>query len=284
MLVQSGGNDIWSSDDCTPAGTDQVQSIQPGDVYQLNANWNQQQSKPGCPTGQPNASPGSYEVIGKNDQVKSNPATFTISLTTRAPVPAGIGATSTDLAEVRLHHSRQAVPNAASARVPDAIDRLQLIAGRRQQTLSVPEVVHQPFDREVRSRGTRVSSRYPRGSDRVSSPSDPPPRPKAFAISSKVEQVRWRQAVERIEHRVDIDVVGCDRNVVADDQSATFLHAGHELFVLQRQEPTVGSVVRNLGGDSAHHFKTLRNCGDISDRHHVFDLERRQDGGRLRRA
>jgi archaellum component FlaG (FlaF/FlaG flagellin family) len=79
VLVQSGGSDIWSSDDCAPAGTDQVQSIQPGDVYQLNANWNQQQSKPGCPSGQPNASPGSYEVIGKNDQVKSNPATFTIS-------------------------------------------------------------------------------------------------------------------------------------------------------------------------------------------------------------
>lgn len=79
VLVQSGGNEVWSSDDCAPAGTDQVQTIQPGDVYQLNANWNQQQSKPGCPSGQPTASPGSYEVIGKNDQVKSSPATFSIS-------------------------------------------------------------------------------------------------------------------------------------------------------------------------------------------------------------
>jgi hypothetical protein len=79
VLVQSGGSEVWSSDDCAPAGTDQVQTIEPGNIYQLNANWNQQQSKPGCPTGQPNASPGSYEVIGKNDQVKSNPATFTIS-------------------------------------------------------------------------------------------------------------------------------------------------------------------------------------------------------------
>lgn len=69
VLVQSGGNDIWSSDDCAPAGTDQVQSIQPGDVYQLNANWNQQQSKP-VALQSPNASPGSHEVIGKNDQVK----------------------------------------------------------------------------------------------------------------------------------------------------------------------------------------------------------------------
>ena len=80
VLVQSGGSEVWSSDDCAPAGTDQVQTIEPGNVYQLNANWNQQQTSPGnCPTSGASAPPGSYEVIGKNDQVKSNPATFTIS-------------------------------------------------------------------------------------------------------------------------------------------------------------------------------------------------------------
>lgn len=79
VLVQSNGTQVWSSDDCAQPGTDQIQTIQPGDAYQLSANWNQTQSKEGCPSGQPNASPGSYEVVGKNDQVTSNPATFSIS-------------------------------------------------------------------------------------------------------------------------------------------------------------------------------------------------------------
>jgi hypothetical protein len=79
VFVRSGGTDVWSSDDCAPAGADQIQVIQPGDVYQLTANWNQQFTKPGCPSGQPRATPGSYEVIGKNDDVTSTPATFTIS-------------------------------------------------------------------------------------------------------------------------------------------------------------------------------------------------------------
>jgi len=79
VLIESGGTQVWSSDDCAPAGTDTIQTIQPGDVYQLQANWNQQQSKVGCPSGLPAATPGTYEVIGKNDQVTSSPATFTIT-------------------------------------------------------------------------------------------------------------------------------------------------------------------------------------------------------------
>lgn len=79
VLIESGGTQVWSSDDCAPAGTDQIETIEPGNVYQLQANWNQQQSKVGCPSGQPTATPGTYEVIGKNDQVTSSPATFTIS-------------------------------------------------------------------------------------------------------------------------------------------------------------------------------------------------------------
>ncbi len=79
VLVTSGSERVWSSDDCAPAGQDDIKSINPGDAYQLNATWDQKISQAGCPSGQPAAQPGSYDVVGINDQVESQSVSFTIS-------------------------------------------------------------------------------------------------------------------------------------------------------------------------------------------------------------
>lgn len=79
VLVESGGQQVWSSDDCAPEGQDDIKTLEPGDVFQLNATWDQKQSQAGCPAGQPTAPAGSYEVIGINEQAKSSPVAFTIT-------------------------------------------------------------------------------------------------------------------------------------------------------------------------------------------------------------
>ena len=79
VLVKSGSERVWSSDDCAPAGQDDIKSINPGDAYQLNATWDQKLSQAGCPSGQPSAKSGGYDLTGINDQVESKSVAFTIS-------------------------------------------------------------------------------------------------------------------------------------------------------------------------------------------------------------
>jgi hypothetical protein len=79
VLVQSGSARVWSSDDCAPAGQDDIKSINPGDEYKLTATWDQKLTQAGCPSGQPAAQSGGYDVTGSNDQVKSKSVAFTIS-------------------------------------------------------------------------------------------------------------------------------------------------------------------------------------------------------------
>ncbi|MFT6563305.1 MAG: hypothetical protein ACJAY5_000029 [Actinomycetes bacterium] len=79
VLVEMSGERVWSSDDCAPAGQDNIKSINPGDAYQLNATWDQKLSQVGCPAGEPTAKSGRYDVTGINDEVKSTSVPFTIS-------------------------------------------------------------------------------------------------------------------------------------------------------------------------------------------------------------
>ena len=79
VLVESNGTQVWSSDDCAPAGQDDIKTIEPGEVFQLTAVWDQKETQPGCPAGQPTAPAGSYQVVGINEQVKSSPSAFTIT-------------------------------------------------------------------------------------------------------------------------------------------------------------------------------------------------------------
>ena len=97
-------------------------------------------------------------------------------------------------------------------------------------------------------RGTRVSSRKPRGVA-GESPFRPCPA-QLFGDSRIVGQ-------HKFELVVDLTV---------------------DLVDLQAQQPGIDAELDDhrfdLGGDAAHHLAALHHGGDIADRGHVFELER----------
>ncbi len=81
--VTSGGQPVWSSDDCNPTGSDQIEAIPAGGAFKVRSTWDQLISKPKCPKPRPAAQPGTYQVVGINaagDQpAESRPRVFTIT-------------------------------------------------------------------------------------------------------------------------------------------------------------------------------------------------------------
>ena len=73
--------------------------------------------------------------------------------------------------------------------------------------------------------------------------------------------------------------------VVAHDELALAVDAGHELLELQRQQAAVGAelddVALDLGGDAPHHLQALADRHGVADRDEVLDLERGQRAGDL---
>ncbi len=78
LTVSSGGVHAWSSDDCSPAGGDQLETIPAGATYGVQATWDQKLTAKGCPSGLGSAQAGGYEVVAENLGVKSKPAPFAI--------------------------------------------------------------------------------------------------------------------------------------------------------------------------------------------------------------
>lgn len=76
--VTSGSVHVWSSDDCAATGGSDLKALPPTVSYAVASTWNQTLSAPNCPAGQPTAKPGSYEVVGINNGLKSAPVTFAI--------------------------------------------------------------------------------------------------------------------------------------------------------------------------------------------------------------
>lgn len=83
LVITSGTARVWSSDDCNPGGSQQVQTIQPGQSYSVTVTWLGKLSKKGCPADMPEAQAGSYKLTGRNSAVTSKPASF--SLTSASP-------------------------------------------------------------------------------------------------------------------------------------------------------------------------------------------------------
>ena len=73
--------------------------------------------------------------------------------------------------------------------------------------------------------------------------------------------------------------------VVAHDELALAVDAGHELLELQRQQAAVGAelddVALDLGGDAAHHLQPLADRHRVADGDEVLDLEGGQRAGDL---
>lgn len=81
LIVNQGSTRFWSSDDCSPGGDPDVVTLEPGESYSVTLTWPQVQSQPGCPSqATPTAAtPGAYTLVGRNSNVYSSPAKFTIT-------------------------------------------------------------------------------------------------------------------------------------------------------------------------------------------------------------
>lgn len=79
LRVLSGGARFWSSDDCHPGGPTAVTLLAPGQSATSSVTWTRVQSTAGCPSGEPTAKSGSYQVVGRNLTLLSAPVPFTLS-------------------------------------------------------------------------------------------------------------------------------------------------------------------------------------------------------------
>ncbi|MFI0431936.1 MAG: hypothetical protein ACH36H_02195 [Candidatus Nanopelagicales bacterium] len=77
FTVTSGGQRVWSSDDCNPGGSSDVQVVPPGKTFEVTSDWPTVVTQPGCSTQTP-ARAGSYDVTVADDSLTSAPARFTL--------------------------------------------------------------------------------------------------------------------------------------------------------------------------------------------------------------
>lgn len=68
LLVFSGSDRIWSSDDCAPGGGAAVTTLQPGKAEVQRVTWDARRSLPGCEGKKAQAQAGTYRVHGRVGQ------------------------------------------------------------------------------------------------------------------------------------------------------------------------------------------------------------------------
>lgn len=78
ISVTSGGVHVWSSDDCSPAGGDQIVAIPASQAYGITATWDQKLTDAGCPRDLGSAKAGSYDVESQNNGLASSATNFLI--------------------------------------------------------------------------------------------------------------------------------------------------------------------------------------------------------------
>jgi hypothetical protein len=78
LRVVSGTDRVWSSDDCAPGGPLEPTLLQPGETKTSTVAWAKRRSAPGCPTGRPDAAPGTYRVVGRLGDITVEGNAFTL--------------------------------------------------------------------------------------------------------------------------------------------------------------------------------------------------------------
>ncbi|GAB2690558.1 hypothetical protein [Thalassiella azotivora] len=76
LLVVSGADRIWSSDDCQEDSVNDVQVVPPGAELVSSVQWPRQRSAPGCPADLPQPRPGTYQLTGRAGEITSEPLAF----------------------------------------------------------------------------------------------------------------------------------------------------------------------------------------------------------------
>lgn len=80
VVVVSGSDRIWSSDDCQSAAQSRVTPLPPGEAGMLasSVEWPLERSAPGCPEDLAPLRPGTYQVTARAGEITSEPQAVTI--------------------------------------------------------------------------------------------------------------------------------------------------------------------------------------------------------------
>jgi hypothetical protein len=78
LIITSGGYHVWSSDDCRAGNKSKVATLQPGERFVSTISWDGLMSRKGCPDISKKAKAGSYELVGRNGNVMSDPTRFSL--------------------------------------------------------------------------------------------------------------------------------------------------------------------------------------------------------------
>lgn len=79
LVVFSGRDRIWSSDDCAPGGPEDVTTLEPGKAVSQRVTWDGRRSRPGCEGDKEQAEPGTYRVQGRVGQLREQGAVFRLT-------------------------------------------------------------------------------------------------------------------------------------------------------------------------------------------------------------
>ena len=76
LIVVSGSDRIWSSDDCSKQGPPDVTTLEPGKPVVQRVVWDGRRSRPGCTGDRERAQPGTYRVNGRVGELRSQGEVF----------------------------------------------------------------------------------------------------------------------------------------------------------------------------------------------------------------
>jgi len=76
VIVTSGADHIWSSDDCGRSKQSRIATLAPGARRAVVVAWPRYRSAPGCPDDRAAAKPGTYVVLGRVGVARSEGTVF----------------------------------------------------------------------------------------------------------------------------------------------------------------------------------------------------------------
>ena len=79
LLVVSGDDRIWSSDDCAPGGPAGVEVLEPGEPSRTQVTWPGRRSLPGCAGPQADAEAGTYRVGARVGELRVQGSAFRLT-------------------------------------------------------------------------------------------------------------------------------------------------------------------------------------------------------------
>ena len=94
ILVKSGSDQVWSSDDCETGSQSNQVDIEAGQAMESVVPWKTERSAAGCETGLSAIRPGTYQVVAKAGEITSAPLTMTIQEAETTEAPAESSSTS----------------------------------------------------------------------------------------------------------------------------------------------------------------------------------------------